>query len=74
MAQWDLQCLGSTGTQVQSLAHHSGLKICHCLSCGLGHNYSSDLILGLGTLIATGNPKKKFIVVGRISPAHAKVV
>ena len=25
---------------------HSGLRIQHCHSCGLGHNYGSDLIPG----------------------------
>ena len=45
---------GSAGTQVQSLARHSG----YCHNYGLGRNNSSDLISGLG-----GNsirwPKKK---------------
>ena len=36
VAQQDRQCLGSTGMQVQSPAQHSGLRIQHCRSCGLG--------------------------------------
>lgn len=37
------QHLGSTGTQVRSLAYHSGLKIRHCRSGGLGQNCGLDL-------------------------------
>ena len=57
MSQWDWQQLWSTGTGVQSLAKHSGLKIHYCYSCG--HNCSLDLISGLGTPYAAGQPKKK---------------
>ena len=57
MAQWDLQHLGSTGTQVQSPAWHSGVRIQHCHSNGLGLNCGSDLIPGLGTPYALGWPK-----------------
>ena len=59
MVQRDLLHLGSAGMQVQSSAQHSELRIWHCRSCGLGHKYSSDLILGLGTTYAEGQPKKK---------------
>ena len=59
VAQRDQKCLGSTETQVRSLAWHSGLRIWHCCSCGLDHNCSLDLILGPGTPCAMGQPKKK---------------
>ena len=42
VVQWDQQCLGSTGTQVWSLAQHSGLRIQSCCSCGLSHNYPGN--------------------------------
>ena len=53
------QHLGSARTQVGSLARHSGLWIWHCRSCSLGRNYGSDLIPGLGTSCAAGQPKKE---------------
>ena len=56
VVQQDRQCLGSTGMQVRSLAQHSGLRIWHCHSYGLGCNYSSYVIPGLGT---PGQPRKK---------------
>ena len=59
MVQWNWWCLGSTGSQVQSLAQHSGLRIQRCFSCGLGHDCRSDLISGLGIPYASGRPKKK---------------
>ena len=59
MAQWDQQSLRNFGTQVQSPAWHRGLRI-HCFrSFVLGQDYGSDLILGLGTPYALGQPKKK---------------
>ena len=33
---------------VQSLTHCSGLGIQHCCTCGVGHSWGSDSILGLG--------------------------
>ena len=51
---WHLE---SAGKQVQSPAWHSGLRIQHCRSCGLGHDCSLDLIPGLGTPYASGRPK-----------------
>ena len=36
MAQRDWQSLGSAQTQAQSPAWHCGLRIYHCISCGLG--------------------------------------
>ena len=45
MVQRDWQHLGSTGTQVQSQAWHSGLRI----QCCSGRNCGSDLFPGLGT-------------------------
>ena len=59
MAQQDWQCLWSTGTQVQSLAPHSGLRIQHGWSCGIGCNCGWDLIPGLRTPYVAGQPKKK---------------
>ena len=56
--QWGWWCLGNAGMQVQSLARHSGLRIQHCHSCSLGHNYGLDLIPGLGTPYVAGQPKK----------------
>ena len=48
VAQQDRQCLGSAGAEVWSPAHHSGLKIRHYHSCGLGWDHSLDLIHVLG--------------------------
>ena len=61
MVQRDRQYLKSPGTQVQSLAQHSGLPVWHCHGCGLGCNCNLDLILGLGTLyaLAGGGAKAK---------------
>ena len=56
VAQWDRQHLRSTGTWVQFLAQHSGLRIQRCQSCGLGHDCGSDLIPGPH---AMGRPKMK---------------
>ena len=58
MVQQDWWCLGSAGTQVQSLglAQRSGLRMWHCCSCGLGHNY--DLIPGLETPYTEGQKRK----------------
>lgn len=55
VVQRDWWHLGSPGTQVQSLAWYSGLRIlcCHSCSCGL------DLIAGLGTPCAKGAKKEK---------------
>ena len=54
--QWRLR---SDGMQVPSLASLSGLSIWGCRSRGLGHNCGSNLIPGLGTPFAKGQPKKK---------------
>lgn len=59
MVPWDQRLPWSTETQVQSLTHHSGLRIWRCHTCGLGRNCSSALIPGLGTPRAEGQPKKK---------------
>ena len=59
VVKWDHWCLGSTGRQVPFLARHSGLRIRHYRSYGLGGNCGSDLIPGLGTPYALGRPKKK---------------
>ena len=59
VAQQDRWCLGSTGTQVRSPAPQSRLRIWCCLSCSLGGSCGLDLIPGLETPCATGQPKKK---------------
>ena len=46
MVQWHRWCLGSTRTQVPSLALHSGIRIQHCHSCSLGCSYGLDLMPG----------------------------
>ena len=56
MAQQARGCLCS-GTQVQSLDHHDGLRIQHCRSCGIGRNGGLDLIPGSGSPCAQGWPK-----------------
>ena len=48
LAQWDQQHLGSTGTQVQSLAMAQWIKDWCCYSCALDPDCGSDLIPGLG--------------------------
>ena len=53
VVQWNWQQLWSSGTQVQSPAHHSRLRIQRCCKC------SVDLIPGLGTPYAMGWPEKK---------------
>ena len=57
--QQDWQCLGNTGTQVQSLVWHSGLRIQDCHSCCLGIDCGSDLIPGLETPYASRAAKKE---------------
>ena len=59
VAQQDLSHVESTGTQVGSLAWHNELRIWPCHSCGLGCSCASDLIPGLGTPYAMGQPKMK---------------
>ena len=59
MVHQDPRSLVSTGTQVRSPARHSGLRIRGCQSWGLGHNYGSDLIPGLGTPYDAEWPKKE---------------
>ena len=52
-------CFRSAGTQVQSPAWHSGLRVWHCRICGLGGNCGSDPIPGLGTPYVEGWLKKE---------------
>ena len=59
----DCQHLWSAGTQVQSPAQHSRLRIQGCYNCGIDHNCGSDLIPGLGTPHAVGCPKEKIIII-----------
>ena len=51
--------LGMLAHWVQSLALHCGLGIQHCHSRGLCHSCDSDVIPGLGTPYAVGQPRKK---------------
>ena len=44
VAQRHHKHLWTTGMQVQSLAPHSGLRIWHCHSCGIGHSCGSNVI------------------------------
>lgn len=62
MAQQHRWYIGSAGTQIRSLAQHSGLRIRYCSTCSLGLSYGSDLISGPRTPYATGWPKKKWMV------------
>ena len=59
MLQRNWQHIGSTGTQVHSPAQHSGLRIWHCRSCGLGRNCAWALIPSLGTPYAMSGQKRK---------------
>ena len=59
VVQWDQWLLRRAGTQVRSLARHSGLGIRLCRCCGLGLCQDLDLILHLGTPQGVGQPKKK---------------
>ena len=73
VAQWDQRCLRGPGTQDQSLAWHSGLRIRHCHSCGLGHNCHQDLICGLGIPLALGHPKKEVQLTNTSSQYYRKI-
>ena len=57
VVQQDWQCLGSAGTQIQSQAWHSVLRIPCCHKYGLGSNYGLDLIPDSGTPYVKGQPK-----------------
>ena len=59
MVLWDWQHLGSTGTQVRSLAWHSGLRIWCCCSCSLCCSGGSNLIPGLELHMPWGSQKEK---------------
>ena len=74
MAQQDQGHLWSTGLQVQSPARHSGLRIRHCSSCGVGHNCGSDPIPGLETPYATEQPKKEEKKKKRKKKKMAKII
>ena len=56
---WEGWCPRSTRTQVLSPAQHIGLRIGHCHNCGIGCNCGSNLISGLGTPCAAGQPTKE---------------
>ena len=71
MGQKDGQCLGSGGTQVRSLAWHSGLRIqCGC-NIGSGRDCGSDLIPGPGTPYAAGQPKTKKKILHKVTQSKA---
>ena len=62
---WSSRCgamnrrrLGSSETQIQSLAQPSGLRIQRCCSCSLGWDCGLDLIPHPGTPYAMGQPNK----------------
>lgn len=59
VVQWDWWHLGNTGTQVWSLASHSGLRIPYCHSCSIVRSWGSDLNPDQGTPYAAGRPKKE---------------
>ena len=59
VVQWDQRHLGSAGMWVWSLTWHSGLRMWYGYRCGLGHNYNSDLILGLGIRLRGDKKRKK---------------
>ena len=59
MAQQDQWCLGSPGMEVRFPAQHSGLRISHCHSCSIGHNYGWNLIPGPGLPLPCSSQKKK---------------
>ena len=59
VAQWNQWYHGHVGMQVWSLVRHSGLRIPHCYSCGIGGNCISHLIPGPGIPYAVGHPKRK---------------
>ena len=59
VAQQDQQRPWSAGTQVQSLAWHSILRIWHCCTCSIGCIWSSDLITGPGIPYPMGQTKKE---------------
>ena len=60
MVQQDQQRhLRSVGEQVWSPAQHSRLRVRCCYGCGIGHNFSLDLIPGPETPCATGWPEKE---------------
>ena len=50
--------LGVLGRKVQS-AQHSGLRILHCCSCGLGYNCGSDWIPDPELHMPQGSQKRK---------------
>ena len=62
MVPGDEQCLCSTRMQVQSPAGHSEFKDLALPQLQLDHNCGLDLIPGLETPHASGQPKKKKIV------------
>ena len=52
-ASWELLSAGSIP------GWHSGLRVQHCYSCGLGHNSGSELIPGWVTPYVKGQPNKQ---------------
>ena len=71
---------GEMGSATSLECYNSGLipsltqrvKEQHCCICGIDHNCSSYLILGLGTPYAMGKPKKKRTKKEHIVKANSK--
>ena len=59
MVQWDWWHLGSLGTQVWSLAWHSGLRTQRCHNCSIGHNCGLVWSLARELHVLRGSQKKK---------------
>ena len=53
------ECLGSEGMQVQFLVRCSGLRTRYCGNCGLDCTCGLNVIPGVGTPYAMGQPRKR---------------
>ena len=72
--QGNQQCLWRAGTKVWSLACHSGLGIPCCCNCGIGWNCGLDLVPGLETPYAKGQPPPHPKKVHRSSSYHPATI
>ena len=71
MVQWDWQHFCSAGTQVQSLAWHSGLRILHGPTCSVGLNCGWNMTPGLELHMPQGAKKEKKKILLWETVAHA---